>query len=103
MNNRLCWHLIVIYCVWAYIIYLISCNVVFQQRGAEEDETGKLETQADGEEEDEDAGLKVLDKEDEGNSQDPQEEESFAALSTSKRRSKDSCGLADLLGQTYAF
>lgn len=59
-------------------------------------------SQTDGEVEDKDAGLKVLDKEDEGSSQDPLEEESFAALSTSKRRSKDSRGLADLLGQTYA-
>lgn len=71
------------------------------ERGAEEDETGKPETQR--------LMVKrkmrmqareVLDKEDEWSSQDLQEEESFAALF--KRRSKDSCGLADFLGQTYA-
>ncbi|XP_051809325.1 E3 SUMO-protein ligase ZBED1-like [Acanthochromis polyacanthus] len=80
---------------------------LFQQRGAEEDETVKAETQADGEEEDEDAGPEVLDVKDEGSSQDPEEEDlkqsrSFAAVSRSKKRSRDSCDLADLLGQTYA-
>ena len=65
--------------------------------------TGEPETQADGEEEeDEDAVLEVLGEEDKGSSQGPKEEESFAALSTSKKRSRDSCGLADCLGQTYA-
>ena len=65
--------------------------------------TGEPETQADGEEEeDEDAVLEVLGEEDKGSSQGPKVEESFAALSTSKKRSRDSCGLADRLGQTYA-
>lgn len=75
----------------------------FQHGGAGEDVTGEPETQADGEEEeDEDAGLEVRGEEDKGSSQGPKEEESFAPLSTSKKRSRDACGLADLLGQTYA-
>ncbi|KAE8277862.1 hypothetical protein D5F01_LYC24100 [Larimichthys crocea] len=73
------------------------------QGGAGGDETGECPTQADGaKEEDEDAGLEALGEEDEGSSQGPEEEESFAALSTFKKRSRDSCGLADLLGPTYA-
>uniref|UniRef100_A0A8C4GFL5 HAT C-terminal dimerisation domain-containing protein n=2 Tax=Dicentrarchus labrax TaxID=13489 RepID=A0A8C4GFL5_DICLA len=72
----------------------------FQHGGAGEDVTGEPETDGE-EEEDEDAGLEVLGEEDKGSSQGLEEEESFAVLSTSKKRSRDSCGLADLLGQTY--
>ena len=86
------------------MLYLISCDAVFQQGGAGGDETGECQIQADGaEEEDEDVGLEALGEEDEGSSQGPEEEESFSALSTLKKRSRDSCGLADLLGQTYAL
>ena len=103
MNNRSCRHLIVIYFIWAYLIYLNSCDAVFRHGGAGEDVTGEPEAQADGEEEeDEYAGLEVLGEEDKGCSQGPVEEESFAALSTSMKRSRDSSGLADLLGQTNA-
>ncbi|XP_029958862.1 zinc finger BED domain-containing protein 1-like isoform X2 [Salarias fasciatus] len=71
------------------------------QRGAGENESEpwESETRADG---NEDAGLEVPDEEDEGSSQGPGEEENTAAQSTSKKRSRDSCGLAELLGQTYA-
>lgn len=66
--------------------------------------TGEPETQADGEEEeDEDAGLEVPGEEDKGSSQGPEEEESYAALFTSKKRPRDSCGFAYLLGKTYAL
>ncbi len=64
---------------------------------------GDRETLADREEEEEgDAGLEVMDEEDKESSQGPEEEESSAALPTTRKRSRDSCGLADLLGETYA-
>ncbi len=57
---------------------------------------GDRQTLADG------GGLEVTDEEDKESSQGPKEEESSAALPTTKTRSRDSCGLADLLGETYA-
>lgn len=78
---------------------------VFQQRVAGNEDTVEVAIVTENEEED--VVLMVPDevKDIEGNesSEDPPvEEERVYPLSTSKKRSKDSCSLADLLGQSYA-
>lgn len=77
---------------------------VFQQSVAGNEDTEKAVI----ENEEEDAMLmmpdEVIDIEGNESSEDlPVEEERVNPLSTSKKRSRDSCSLADLLGQSYAL